>query len=153
MHIPLALAASFVQTLLTSKPYSRPRSPNSREEPHDYLWLTQDLWMEPDVWAWATRHPDVKEAALKRCGYAECSNREEAVFTFKCCGGCKEEWNCSPECRKADWQKHKLECFGYRQKLLAGSSRDDDFGSESSSSVSDDGYSDSSSDSLAEYAY
>ncbi|EJF62935.1 hypothetical protein DICSQDRAFT_168605 [Dichomitus squalens LYAD-421 SS1] len=126
----------WVRSRQPTKPYSRPRTANSREESHDYLWLMQDLWMEHDVWAWATRHPDVKEAALKRCGYAECSNREEAVFTFKCCGGCKEEWYCSPECQKADWRKHKLECFGYRQKLLASSPRDKDFGSESS--VSDD---------------
>jgi hypothetical protein len=61
---------------------------NGPEEAHDYLWLTQDLWMKPDVWKWANENPDVKKVVLKSCSRAGCSAAEETVTQFKRCSAC-----------------------------------------------------------------
>lgn len=83
-----------------------PRTPNGPEQGHDYLWLTQDLWMVPDVWAWADG--DVaKEAVLKTCSRPGCGRRETTVAQFKCCGACKDAVYCGQECQKKDWKAHK----------------------------------------------
>lgn len=86
-----------------------PRTPNGPEQGHDYLWLTQDLWMVPDVWAWADG--DVaKEAVLKTCSRPGCGRRETTVAQFKCCGACKDAVYCGQECQKKDWKAHKPKC-------------------------------------------
>ena len=79
-----------------------------RGDAHDYLWLHQDLWTEPDVWGWASRQPAVRDSALKPCARAECLDREEETFQYKRCGGCKDEFYCSTECQRLDWPTHKL---------------------------------------------
>lgn len=52
--------------------------PNGPEEAHDYLWLTQDLWMSSHVWNWVNNY-----------------------------GGCKEVVRCGQACQKEDWPAHK----------------------------------------------
>lgn len=66
-----------------------PRSMNGPEEAHDYLWLTQDLWMNPDVWRWANENQDVRKVVLKGCGREGCSSMEETVTQFKRCSACQ----------------------------------------------------------------
>ncbi|KAG5635062.1 hypothetical protein H0H81_012558 [Sphagnurus paluster] len=65
-----------------------PRSRNGPEEAHDYLWLTQDLWMYSEVWDWANENPDVLEVLLKKCSREECDVREAKVAQFKRCAAC-----------------------------------------------------------------
>lgn len=67
---------------------NEPRAPNGPEEAHDYLWLTQDLWMEPAVWNWANESPDVMKAVLKVCSRTECTVGETKVAQFKRCSAC-----------------------------------------------------------------
>ena len=64
------------------------RSFNGPEDAQDYLWLTQDLWMEKDIWNWANDNPDVKDAVLKVCSRPECNTREVRVAEYKQCAGC-----------------------------------------------------------------
>jgi len=64
-----------------------PRPDNGTEDAHDYLWLTQDLWMEPDVWEWVNENPDVKNAVLQYCD--KCFVRETKVAEFKRCSACR----------------------------------------------------------------
>ena len=64
-----------------------PRADNGTEDAHDYLWLTQDLWMEPDVWQWVNENPDVKSAILQHC--EKCFVREKRVAEFKQCSACR----------------------------------------------------------------
>ncbi|KAI0092824.1 hypothetical protein BDY19DRAFT_983379 [Irpex rosettiformis] len=92
-----------------------PRSRNDTEDAHDYLWASQDLWMEPDVWAWADSIPEVKAFVLKECSRPECSTREEKVAQFKRCGSCHKAWYCGPACQKGDWGRHKADCQRHTQ--------------------------------------
>ncbi|KAF5329336.1 hypothetical protein D9619_009278 [Psilocybe cf. subviscida] len=87
-----------------------PRSQNGPEEAHDYLWLAQDMWMEPDVWAWANNNPVVKAAVLKDCSRKDCVARETRVAEFKRCGACHTVSYCSADCQKLDWPHHKTPC-------------------------------------------
>ncbi|KAI0959817.1 hypothetical protein AcW1_004533 [Taiwanofungus camphoratus] len=84
-----------------------PRTFNGPEQAHDYLWLTQDLWMAPDVWAWADGDVDAKGCVLKTCSREGCGKREEKVAGFKRCGACKDAVYCGQECQKEDWKTHK----------------------------------------------
>ncbi|KAI1792863.1 hypothetical protein LXA43DRAFT_294750 [Ganoderma leucocontextum] len=118
------------------RPYRMSNHSDDRGDAHDYLWLHQDLWMGQDVWDWATRQPDVRESALKPCAREECLNREEETFQYKRCSGCRDEFYCSAECQRLDWPRHKLECFGYRRRLLASQAQRDE-GSDSDTLVSD----------------
>ncbi|EIW62110.1 uncharacterized protein TRAVEDRAFT_27483 [Trametes versicolor FP-101664 SS1] len=93
-----------------------PRSFNGQEEAHDYLWLTQDLWMAPDVWAWADSDAEVKSYVLKRCVRAGCDTREVRVAEFKRCGGCKEVVYCGQACQKEDWKAHKPRCKEHQEQ-------------------------------------
>lgn len=61
---------------------------NGPEEAQDYLWLTQDLWMEEDVWAWANNNFDAKDKVLKTCSLGTCSKREVRVAEYKRCSAC-----------------------------------------------------------------
>lgn len=78
-------------TLYSAEPNRYPRSPNSPEEAHDYLWVAQDLWMQEDVWEWADSNPDVKAVILKNCSneVQGCRVREGDVAQFKRCSACR----------------------------------------------------------------
>ena len=84
-----------------------PRSPNGTEDAHDYLWLVQDAWMVPAVWAWADSNAEAKAAIMKDCSRAGCGKREERVAQFKRCAACHQVWYCGTACQKTDWQMHK----------------------------------------------
>ncbi|CDO74022.1 hypothetical protein BN946_scf185043.g72 [Trametes cinnabarina] len=100
---------------------SSPRALNGSEMAHDYLWLTQDLWMAPDVWEWADSDAEVKTYVLKKCPRAGCNNRESRAAEFKRCAGCKEVVYCGQECQKADWKAHRKrplsDCKDTQQQL------------------------------------
>ncbi|RDB23903.1 hypothetical protein Hypma_009261 [Hypsizygus marmoreus] len=96
-----------------------PRSLNGPEEAHDYLWLTQDLWMEPDVWKWANENPDARDAVLKVCSRDACPVRETKVAQFKRCSSCHLVRYCSPACQKQDWATHKPDCKFEKQRKAA----------------------------------
>ncbi|PIL36807.1 hypothetical protein GSI_00497 [Ganoderma sinense ZZ0214-1] len=87
-----------------------PRSLNGPEDAHDYLWLTQDLWMPSHIWNWANNDPEVKACVLKKCARSACNNREVRAAEFKRCGGCKEVVYCGASCQKEDWPAHKKKC-------------------------------------------
>ncbi|KAH9844021.1 uncharacterized protein C8Q71DRAFT_25127 [Rhodofomes roseus] len=91
-----------------------PRSPNGPEYAHDYCWLTQNLWEEPDVWAWADGD-QAKSYILRTCSRGACSRREEQVCEFKRCHACKLAWYCSTECQKGDWRAHKPDCKQHQE--------------------------------------
>jgi len=61
---------------------------NGPEEAQDYLWLTQDLWMENDVWTWANNNPDAKIKVLKTCSTGTCGKIETRVAEYKRCSAC-----------------------------------------------------------------
>lgn len=108
-----------------------PRSFNGPEEAHDYLWLTQDLWMEDDVWNWVNGHPDAKATILKTCSRKECFVKETSVAQFKRCAACHlvgsfvfhkssglrdissrcQVSYCGQACQKLDWKEHKPGSF------------------------------------------
>lgn len=66
------------------------RTLNGLGDAHDYLWLTQDLWMQNDVWNWANGNQEGKQAVLKICSRSGCENRETEATEFKRCSACKE---------------------------------------------------------------
>ncbi|KAL0063864.1 hypothetical protein AAF712_009217 [Marasmius tenuissimus] len=41
-----------------------PRTFNSSEDAHDYLWLSQNLWMDDGVWYWISENPDARKSVL-----------------------------------------------------------------------------------------
>ncbi|TDL16491.1 hypothetical protein BD410DRAFT_795342 [Rickenella mellea] len=90
------------------------RSPNGPEVAQDYLWLTQVLWMEPDVWAWANDDPTAKRSVLRNCCLPSCSKWESRVMEWKRCAACKEVWYCSGQCQKAHWPVHKPRCLEHK---------------------------------------
>ena len=65
------------------------RSFNGPEEAQDYLWLSQDMWMEPDVWNWANDDPIAKTSILRTCCRPFCGKEETKANEFKRCAGCK----------------------------------------------------------------
>lgn len=65
-----------------------PFVPNGPEEARDYLWLTQDLWMETDVWAWVNDNDDIKAVVLKECCSSLCNVQETKATQFKRCSEC-----------------------------------------------------------------
>ncbi|KZT72635.1 hypothetical protein DAEQUDRAFT_804751 [Daedalea quercina L-15889] len=82
-----------------------PRSLNGTEEAHDYCWLTQNLWEEPD-----RRH------VLKFCSREACGRREQRVAEFKRCSACKQVSYCSLECQETDWKAHKPDCKAHQER-------------------------------------
>ncbi|OSC99218.1 hypothetical protein PYCCODRAFT_1470472 [Trametes coccinea BRFM310] len=94
-----------------------PRAFNGSEMAHDYLWLTQDLWMAADVWEWANSDTEVKSYVLKKCSREGCNNRELRAAEFKRCAGCREVVYCGPACQKADWKAHRKYCKDTQQQL------------------------------------
>jgi hypothetical protein len=62
---------------------------NGPEDAHDYLWLTQDLWMDPDVWNWADQNPEIKASVRRLCCREGCGKIESTVAEFKRCAACK----------------------------------------------------------------
>ncbi|KAJ6620500.1 hypothetical protein B0H10DRAFT_2021817 [Mycena sp. CBHHK59/15] len=67
-----------------------PRGFNGPEEAHDYLWIAQDLWEEPDVWSWIQEDSTVSEEVLKGCSRPECSAEETKATQFKRCAACRQ---------------------------------------------------------------
>ncbi|KAI0773887.1 hypothetical protein C8Q74DRAFT_1199891 [Fomes fomentarius] len=105
-----------------------PRSPNGPEDAHDYLWLTQDLWMSSHVWNWVNNDAEAKSYILKTCARQGCNTREVRAAEFKRCGGCKEVVYCGQACQKEDWPAHKKSCKEHQQhkeflkRMMAGRS-------------------------------
>ncbi|KAJ7689612.1 hypothetical protein B0H17DRAFT_1066332 [Mycena rosella] len=88
-----------------------PRARNGPEDAHDYLWIAQDLWMEPAVWDWAcTADPNVLGAILRCCTRPECTAEETEATQFKRCAACQQVMYCGLACQKADWTRHKPDC-------------------------------------------
>ncbi|KAJ7509144.1 hypothetical protein B0H11DRAFT_1963979 [Mycena galericulata] len=100
----IARRARPVQGTLTSRMF------NGQEEAHDYLWMAQDLWMEPDVWDWVNEDPTVMQEILKCCSRPDCPAQETEVTQFKRCAACWQVVYCGPGCQKSDWKRHKPEC-------------------------------------------
>jgi hypothetical protein len=69
---------------------NRPRQCNGPEDAQDYLWWTQDLWMRSDVWEWANKDKEVKDALLKTCQGSKCVRKEVNLNEFKKCAACKK---------------------------------------------------------------
>lgn len=84
-----------------------PRQLNGAEDAQDYLWLTQDLWMEPDVWDWADKDADTKKSVRRMCCREGCEKVESSVSEFRRCSACMSVWYCAPDCQKRDWKTHK----------------------------------------------
>ena len=89
----------------------------ARREAHDYLWLAQDEWMEPEVWAWANSQNDVKKLLLRPCARKNCGNREVSPLQFKECPACDQTIYCSDECKRRDSPSHLTGTF-YSVHLL-----------------------------------
>ncbi|TCD71343.1 hypothetical protein EIP91_011114 [Steccherinum ochraceum] len=89
---------------------SAPRSLNSPEDASDYLWLAQDLWLQPDAWNWVNSQEEVTRLLLKKCSRGGCSNTEKVPAEFKRCAGCHKVWYCGSDCQKTDWKSHKKPC-------------------------------------------
>ncbi|KAK1216291.1 hypothetical protein PQX77_021078 [Marasmius sp. AFHP31] len=87
-----------------------PRTFNSPEDAHDYLWLSQNLWMDDDVWYWISENPDARKSVLLECGREGCQNEENRPTEFQRCSGCLQISYCSRECQKSDWKRHKTDC-------------------------------------------
>ncbi|KAG7097973.1 hypothetical protein E1B28_005283 [Marasmius oreades] len=87
-----------------------PRGINGPESAHDYLWLSQDLWMEDDVWSWISENLDAKKSVLMECGSEACNKEESTPAQFHRCSGCRQISYCSRECQKLDWRRHKPDC-------------------------------------------
>ena len=71
-----------------------PRQLNGAEDAQDYLWLTQDLWTQPDVWDWADSDPDTKKNIQRICCREGCEQVESKVGEFKRCSACRSAWYC-----------------------------------------------------------
>lgn len=65
------------------------RQHNGPEDAHDYLWLTQDLWMEDDVWHWVNDNADVKRLVTRNCSREGCQAKETKAAEFQRCGACR----------------------------------------------------------------
>ncbi|KAI0663084.1 hypothetical protein C8Q70DRAFT_1042671 [Cubamyces menziesii] len=129
---PFVLAKILAKVERPKSLNNTPRSLNSPESAHDYLWLAQNLWMAPDVWEWANSDAEVKSYVLKKCSRRGCNNREVRVAEFKRCAGCKEVVYCGQACQKEDWKSHKPACKARQQSkamykaMLFGKSRPHD---------------------------
>lgn len=62
---------------------------NGPEDAQDYLWLTQELWMESDIWNWADRDQETKASVQRLCSREGCQKVETRVAEFKRCAACK----------------------------------------------------------------
>ncbi|KAH8106247.1 hypothetical protein BXZ70DRAFT_918821 [Cristinia sonorae] len=107
---PIILVKIMAKTAQQKTLNNSSRAMNSPEDASDYLWLAQDLWMDPEVWTWAQSQRDVKMLLVKKCSRKGCSNVEEDVAQFKRCGACHQVWYCGRDCQKADWKEHKQPC-------------------------------------------
>ncbi|KAF9007114.1 hypothetical protein BDQ17DRAFT_1302547 [Cyathus striatus] len=112
---PLVLLKVLGKIRQPGKPNTDGRSFNGPEDAHDYLYLTQDLWMKSDVWNWANNNPDVKKFILKKCSRKECQNVEVLVAEFKRCSACHLVYYCNTNCQNRDWKNHKPECKKYKE--------------------------------------
>ncbi|KAF9007115.1 hypothetical protein BDQ17DRAFT_1351458 [Cyathus striatus] len=93
---PLILLKVLGKIRQPEKPNQDPRVLNGPEDAHDYLWLTQDLWMKPYVWNWANDNPD--------CSREGCEKVEIQVAEFKRCSACHKVYYCTTKCQNADWK-------------------------------------------------
>lgn len=62
---------------------------NRPEDAQDYLWLTQDLWMEFDIWNWANQDAEIKATVQRMCCSDSCGKVETKVAEYKRCAACK----------------------------------------------------------------
>ncbi|TFK93915.1 hypothetical protein K466DRAFT_49524 [Polyporus arcularius HHB13444] len=123
---PGLMAKILAQIPRPDAPYRRARVQNGREDAHDYRWRAQDLWMASDVWTWASRNQDVRDAVLKTCYNEGCTSREAAPLEFKHCR-CDKAFYCGKECQiqKAHWKTHKSECKGNHPPVESSSPEHD----------------------------
>ncbi|KAJ3510354.1 hypothetical protein NLJ89_g4723 [Agrocybe chaxingu] len=96
-----------------------PRARNGPEDAQDYLYLTQNIWMEKDVWKWADSCEDAKELILKNCCRPACAEKEKRVAQYKRCAACHLVLYCSQDCQKVDWPRHKPDCHAHKQTKIA----------------------------------
>ncbi|CAA7262682.1 unnamed protein product [Cyclocybe aegerita] len=96
-----------------------PRAHNGPEDAQDYPYLTQNIWMENDVWKWADSCEDTKELILKNCSRPACVEKEKPVAQYKRCAACHLVFYCSQDCQKVDWPRHKQDCHAHKQKKIA----------------------------------
>ncbi|KAJ7618718.1 hypothetical protein FB45DRAFT_1063294 [Roridomyces roridus] len=94
------------------------RTFNGPEEANEYLWVAQDLWTEPDVWAWINRDPALT-GVLKECSRPECVTKETEPGEFKRCSACWQVAYCASACQKEDWKRHKKDCTVHTQSKKA----------------------------------
>ena len=52
-------------------------------------------------------------SGVRPCAYALCGGQTQGV-TDGLCGKCKQVWYCSQPCQKADWERHREDCFNTR---------------------------------------
>jgi hypothetical protein len=62
---------------------------NGPEDAQDYLWLTQELWMEPEVWNWADQDTEIKASVRRMCCREGCNKIETKIAEYKRCAACK----------------------------------------------------------------
>ncbi|KAJ7471942.1 hypothetical protein FB451DRAFT_311491 [Mycena latifolia] len=83
---------------------------NGTEETRDHLWLAQELWMQEDVWNWASNDAFVRERVHRGCDDPTCRKKEDRIGQWQKCSGCTSAWYCSSTCQKAHWRSHKESC-------------------------------------------
>ncbi|TFK33085.1 hypothetical protein BDQ12DRAFT_716026 [Crucibulum laeve] len=91
-------------------PHKLARVPNSTEDAHDYLWLSQDLWEEYEVLGWIKKLLDNEPLLLKRCSNPSCPVIEAEITEFKRCSSCHLVHYCSESCQSGHWRIHKPDC-------------------------------------------
>ncbi|CAA7262664.1 unnamed protein product [Cyclocybe aegerita] len=96
-----------------------PRTPNGPEDAQDYLYLTQNFWMEKGIRKWADSCQDAKRLVLKSCSREACTEKEKDVAQFKRCAACHLVLYCGQNCQKVDWPRHKPECNAHKQHKIA----------------------------------
>ncbi|KAJ7620881.1 hypothetical protein DFH06DRAFT_62797 [Mycena polygramma] len=114
---PLILFKILGRIAIPKRPSAQLRVNNGAEDAQSYLWRSQELWMESDVWEWADGNANVKVAVRRICN--GCEKTESAVAAFKRCAGCHLISYCSSECQRADWPAHKRVCRS-RQEQKSG---------------------------------
>jgi len=92
-----------------AKSFARTGDGSDRASSTDYLFFTQKLWMEPDVYAWIDV-PDVRTRLYRTCSNTACNRLETRVNEYRRCKGCWEVQYCNESCSTANWHAHKKRC-------------------------------------------